>query len=70
MNVKQIFNRLKAAVVDNHKISEWLFDQSGKLGIMVFRWCINRLQPFVNRLIEIANLLDIDVSENRLIKTK
>ena len=58
MSVKQIPNRLKAALADNHKTSKWLADQLGKSDMTV-----------VHQLIKIANLLDVDVSE-LLNKTK
>lgn len=69
MSVKQIPNRLKAALADNHKTSKWLAVQLGKSDMTVSRWCTNRSQPSVHQLIEIANLLDVDVSE-LLNKTK
>lgn len=69
MSVKQIPNRLKAALADNHKTSKWLADQLGKSDMTVSRWCTNCSQPSVHQLIEIANLLDVDVSE-LLNKTK
>jgi len=50
-------------------ISYWLANQLGKSDMTVSRWCTNRSQPSVHQLIEIANLLDIDVSE-LLNKTK
>lgn len=66
---KQIPNRLKAALADNHKTSKWLADQLGKSDMTISRWCTNRTQPSVNQLIETAYLLDVDVSE-LLNKTK
>lgn len=66
---KQIPNRLKAALADNHKTSKWLADQMGKSDMTISKWCTNRTQPSVNQLIEIASLLDVDVSE-LLNKTK
>ena len=69
MSVKQIPNRLKAALADNHKTSKWLADQLGKSDMTVSRWCTNRSQPSVHQLIKIAHLLDVDVSE-LLNKTK
>lgn len=69
LRIKQIPNRLKAALADNNKTSKWLANQLGKSDMTVSRWCTNRSQPSVHQLIEIANLLDIDVSE-LLNKTK
>ena len=68
MSVKQIPDRLKAALADNNKTSKWLADQLGKSDMTVSRWCTNRSRPSVHQ-IEIANLLDVDVSE-LLNKTK
>lgn len=69
MDTQQIPNRLKAVLADSHKTSKWLADQLGKSDMTISRWCTNRSQPSVNQLIEIANLLDVDVSE-LLNKTK
>lgn len=69
MSIKQIPNRLKAALADNNKTSKWLANQLGKSDMTVSRWCTNRSQPSVHHYTEIANLLDIDVSE-LLNKTK
>lgn len=67
--MKQLPNRLKAVLADNNKTSKWLADQLGKSDMTVSRWCTNRSQPSAHQLIEIANLLDVDVSE-LLNKTK
>ena len=69
MSIKQIPNRLKAALADNNKTSKWLANQLGKSDMIAPRWCTNRSQPSVHQLIKIANLLDVDVSE-LLNKTK
>ena len=62
-------NRIKAVLAEQNKTSKWLANQLGKSDMTVSRWCTNRSQPSVHQLIEIANLLDIDVSE-LLNKTK
>ena len=45
MSIKQIPNRLKAALADNNKTSKWLANQLGKSDMTVSRWCTNRSQP-------------------------
>ena len=61
MSVKQIPNRLKAALADNNKTSKWLAEQMGKSETTVSRWVSNKAQPSVEQLYEIARLLKVEV---------
>lgn len=60
-------NRIKAVLADKQKTSKWLAEQLGKSETTVSRWASNKIQPSLEQLFEIANVLDIDVKE--LIKT-
>lgn len=56
-------NRLKIILVENDKTSKWLSEQLGKGQVTISRWCTNEVQPSVQDLNRIAELLDIDVRE-------
>ena len=56
-------NRIKAVLADKQKTSKWLAEQLGKSETTVSRWASNNIQPSLEQLFEIANVLDIDVKE-------
>ena len=56
-------NRIKAALADRQRTSKWLSEQLGKSETTVSRWVSNKIQPSLEQLFEIANVLDMDVKE-------
>lgn len=60
---QQAKNRIKAVLADEKKTCRWLAEQLGKSENTVSRWCANRVQPSIQQLVEIANILHIDVRE-------
>ena len=56
-------NRIKAVLADKQKTSKWLAEQLGKSETTLSRWASNKIQPSLEQLFEIANVLDIDVKE-------
>lgn len=62
MQHKQI-NRLKAVLADANKTNKWLAEQLGKSETTISRWCTNEVQPSLDTLMEIAELLNVDVRE-------
>ncbi|MBN9312946.1 MAG: transcriptional regulator [Chryseobacterium sp. 39-10] len=56
-------NRLKIVLKEQSKTSKWLAKELGKSASTVSRWCTNEVQPSVETLAEIAELLKIDVRE-------
>lgn len=56
-------NRLKIVLTEQSKTSKWLAKELGKSVSTVSRWCTNEVQPSVETLAEIADLLKIDVRE-------
>lgn len=56
-------NRLKVILAEHSKTSKWLAKELGKSVSTVSRWCTNEVQPSVETLTEIAQLLKIDVRE-------
>tara|TARA_R110002020_G_scaffold235128_2_gene447273 strand:+ start:318 stop:524 length:207 start_codon:yes stop_codon:yes gene_type:complete len=62
MNRKAI-NRLKVVLVENGKSNKWLAEKLDKNETTVSRWCTNEVQPSLETLIQISELLNIDVKE-------
>lgn len=62
MNKKAI-NRLKVVLVEQGKTNKWLAEKLDKNETTVSRWCTNEVQPSLETLIQISELLHIDVKE-------
>ncbi|MDN3203478.1 helix-turn-helix transcriptional regulator [Algoriphagus sediminis] len=62
MNRKAI-NRLKVVLVEQGKTNKWLAEKLDKNETTVSRWCTNEVQPSLETLIQISELLHIDVKE-------
>ena len=59
----QKINRIKIALVENGKTGKWLAEQVGKNEATVSRWCSNKMQPSLDTLVRISEILDIDVKD-------
>jgi transcriptional regulator with XRE-family HTH domain len=53
-------NRIKVVLVENKKTGKWLAEQLGKDPSTVSKWCSNHVQPSIETLDKIAELLSID----------
>ncbi|MBO8439186.1 MAG: helix-turn-helix transcriptional regulator [bacterium] len=56
----QKINRLKVVLVENGKTGKWLAEQIGKNEATVSRWCSNKIQPSLDKLVKIAKILNVD----------
>jgi len=56
-------NRLKVLLVEKEKTSKWLAEKLGKTEVTISRWCTNEVQPSLETLTEIAQLLQVDIKE-------
>lgn len=56
-------NRLKVVLVEQKKTGKWLADQLGKSTCTVSKWCGNTVQPDLQTLESIAQLLNVDKRE-------
>lgn len=56
-------NRLKVVLVEQKKTGKWLADQLGKSTCTVSKWCSNTVQPDLQTLESIAQLLNVDKRE-------
>lgn len=54
-------NRLKVVLAEQNKTSRWLAKELGKSENTISRWCLNKVQPSLQQLNDIAVLLGIDV---------
>lgn len=56
-------NKLKVVLVEKRKTGKWLAGQLGKTTCTVSKWCSNTIQPDLQTLNDIANILCVDVKE-------
>ena len=56
-------NRLKVVLAEKNKTNKWLAEKLENNKTTVSRWCTNEVQPSMDKLIAIAELLEIDVRE-------
>uniref|UniRef100_UPI003FEFBC57 helix-turn-helix transcriptional regulator n=1 Tax=Prevotella sp. TaxID=59823 RepID=UPI003FEFBC57 len=56
-------NRLKVVLVEQKKTGKWLADQLGKSTCTISKWCNNTVQPDLQTLESIAQLLNVDKRE-------
>ena len=61
--IREDINRLKIVLVDKKKTNKWLAEQLGKDPATVSKWCTNLVQPDLNTLRKIAELLDVDIKD-------
>jgi DNA-binding helix-turn-helix protein len=48
-------------LVEKQRTSKWLAEQLGKSENTISIWCSNKVQPTLDNLYEIAQILDVDV---------
>lgn len=56
-------NRLKIVLAESEKTNKWLAEKIGKTEVTVSRWCSNEVQPSLETMAQIAQLLKIDIKE-------
>ena len=61
--IREEINRLKIVLVEKRKTNKWLAEQLGKDPATVSKWCTNLVQPDLNTLRQIAELLDVDIKD-------
>jgi putative transcriptional regulator len=54
-------NRIKAVLAEEAKTNNWLAEQMDMNRSTVSKWCTNQMQPTLQSLYEIAEVLDVDV---------
>jgi putative transcriptional regulator len=66
---KKARNRIKAILAEKGMTNNWLAETLGMNRTTVSKWCTNQMQPTVETLFAIAEVLDVDVRE-LLVPTK
>ena len=56
-------NRIKAVLADKGRTNKWLAEQLGCAPTTVSKWCTNAAQPTLERMIQIAQLLEVDMND-------
>lgn len=56
-------NRIKVVLVEKKKTGKWLAEMLGISTVTVSKWCTNTSQPDLERLDQIAKVLEIDAKE-------
>ena len=56
---KRKFNRIKVILAEKEKSSKWLSEKVNKDKSTVSRWCTNDMQPSIETLFLIANILEV-----------
>ena len=63
-------NRIKAVLTDFGKTNKWLAEQLGKNLVTIKKWCTNTTQPDLHTLSKISELLNVDIRELLVGKTR
>jgi len=61
--MKKAANRIKIVLAEKGKSNNWLAEALGRNRTTVSKWVTNQMQPTVESLYEIAEVLDVDVRE-------
>ena len=57
------FNRIKGVLADKGISSKELGEEMGRARSTISAWCNNHAQPSIEQLFQVANFLDVEVSE-------
>lgn len=69
MSTKKPINRIRVVLAEQDRTNKWLAEKVGKSRTTVSRWCTNEMQPSLETLREIAEVLGVDIRE-LLVSTK
>lgn len=61
--MSQDINRLKVVLADKKRTNKWLAEQIGKDPTTVSKWCTNKVQPNLETMFVIAQVLDCDIKD-------
>ena len=50
-------------LVEKKRTNKWLAEQLGKDPATVSKWCTNTIQPSLDTLLRIAEILDVQIQE-------
>jgi len=61
--IKKDMNRLKVVLVEQKQTAKWLAEQIHRDPATVSKWCTNSVQPTLETLWQVAELLNVDVKD-------
>lgn len=56
-------NRIKVVLAEKKRTAKWLAEQIGKNPATVSKWCTNTIQPSMDSLLDIANVLEMNIQD-------
>ena len=56
-------NRLKVVLAEKKRTNKWLGEQLGKDKTTISKWCTNSSQPDLGNLMQIAKILDVELTD-------
>lgn len=59
----QNLNRIKVMLAEKQRTNKWLAEQLDKDPATISKWCTNTLQPGLETLAKIAEVLDVKVAD-------
>ena len=62
-NMTYELNRLKVVLVEKKRTGRWLAEQLGKDPATVSKWCTNSVQPDLQTLSRISELLEVNIRD-------
>ena len=54
-------NRIKVVLVEKQRTNKWLAEQLGKSENTISKWCLNKVQPSPDCILQIVNVLDVEI---------
>lgn len=60
---QKAINRIKIVLVEQGRTNKWLAEKLDKNNTTVSRWCTNEMQPSLETLVKIAEVLSVDARE-------
>jgi len=61
--MEKTYNRIKAVLAEKGKNNNWLAEELDVNVNTVSKWCTNNMQPTVERLFQIAKVLNVDAKD-------
>ena len=60
---KEDIHRLKVVLVEKKRTAKWLAEQVNRAPATVSKWCTNIVQPTLDTLRQVADLLEVDIKD-------
>ena len=60
---EKVYNRIKAVLAEQRKTNMWLAERLEMSPNTVSKWCTNQMQPTIETLFRIANVLDVEARD-------